>query len=339
MTSLKKWDDVLLGLPEISIVTDHEALKTFMHKSHAGLCQILWCQWLLQFRLKFIHVPRVQNRSADAMSHIYENPNSKPRIDDLSTVDLLIDPEGDDLPEQCLQEKKIHHLMAMTHAHIACDTAEPRDMEAAALIPLPREEPAAESTAEVRTTLGNEDLTVANSNASSPPAPFVWQGEIEGEKCLTLEKLCRDSYTSDKILQTIMDRPGDHKLFEVKDGLIHYLPDSETRATCIPHAKFWGRKVTELVIDQVHRIVTHMGPCIMTNYARRYFWWPTLGSNIKAFCNSCATCQAMKMSNQWPQGLLHSLPIPTTPWSSIGMDFVGPFPLSDEVDYIWVVLC
>ena len=44
-------------------------------------------------------------------------------------------------------------------------------------------------------------------------------------------------------------------------------------------------------------------------------------------------------SNQWPQGLLHSLPIPTTPWSSIGMDFVGPFPLSNEVDYIWVVLC
>jgi hypothetical protein len=28
-----------------------------------------------------------------------------------------------------------------------------------------------------------------------------------------------------------------------------------------------------------------------------------------------------------------------TPWSSIGMDFVGPFPLADDVDYIWVVLC
>jgi hypothetical protein len=46
------------------------------------------------------------------MSCIYKNPNSKPGLEDLSTMDLLIDPEGDDLPEDC--EKRIHHLMAMT---------------------------------------------------------------------------------------------------------------------------------------------------------------------------------------------------------------------------------
>jgi hypothetical protein len=54
------------------------------------------------FQLKFIHVPGIQNRSADTMLRIYENPNSKPGIDNLSTVDLLIDPEGDDLPEERL---------------------------------------------------------------------------------------------------------------------------------------------------------------------------------------------------------------------------------------------
>ena len=171
-------------------MTDHEALKTFMHKSHAGPCQIRWCQWLSRFRLKIIHVPGVQNRSADAMSRIYENPNSKPGIDDLSTVDLLIDPEGDDLPEQHLQEKKMHHLMAITRAQIARNTAEPRDTEVAGLITLPREEPTAEPTAEARTTEENGDLTVANSNTRSTPAPFVWQGEIDGKQCLTLEKLC-----------------------------------------------------------------------------------------------------------------------------------------------------
>ena len=26
--ALKKWDDILLGLPEIKVVTDHQALKT-----------------------------------------------------------------------------------------------------------------------------------------------------------------------------------------------------------------------------------------------------------------------------------------------------------------------
>ena len=36
--ALKKWDNELLGLPEIWVVTDHEALKTFMHKAHGGPC-------------------------------------------------------------------------------------------------------------------------------------------------------------------------------------------------------------------------------------------------------------------------------------------------------------
>jgi hypothetical protein len=48
------------------------------------------------------------------MSRIYENSNSKPGLEALSTMDLLIDPEGDDLPEERLCEKKIHHLTAMT---------------------------------------------------------------------------------------------------------------------------------------------------------------------------------------------------------------------------------
>jgi hypothetical protein len=35
--ALKKWDDILLGLPEIRIVTDHKALKTSC-KNHMPDC-------------------------------------------------------------------------------------------------------------------------------------------------------------------------------------------------------------------------------------------------------------------------------------------------------------
>jgi hypothetical protein len=75
--ALKKWDDELLGLPEIWVITDHKALKTFMLKAHSGPCQICWSQWFSGFRLKFIHIPGSQNRSADALSQLFENPNSK----------------------------------------------------------------------------------------------------------------------------------------------------------------------------------------------------------------------------------------------------------------------
>ena len=58
--ALKKWDNALLGMPKIQIVTDHEALKTFMQKSHMGPRQIRWSQWLTRFQLKFIHIPGQQ---------------------------------------------------------------------------------------------------------------------------------------------------------------------------------------------------------------------------------------------------------------------------------------
>ena len=38
-------------------------------------------------------------------------------------------------------------------------------------------------------------------------------------------------------------------------------------------------------------------------------------------------------------GPLHPLPMPTKPWSLIGMYFTSPFPMLNRYDYLWVVIC
>ena len=319
--ALKKWDDALLGLQEIRVVTDHEALTTFMQKSHSGPRQIRWSQWLTRFRLNFIHVPGTQNRSADALSRIYENPNSKPNLDDLSTVDILLDTEGDDLTEQRIVEQRKYNLAVMHAAKERRNTTRH----------LPLSHPSKPTEA--------HNLTVATSAMDAAPLPFVWKPEAGSESRPNLEQLCRKAYATDRVFGKILQNPAEHKTFKLKDGLIYLTVTVDTRALCIPHAEVRGRSLRELVIDQIHRTVGHMGPRITTNYARRYFWWSTLARDIKLFCDSCSTCQATKTSNLRPQGLLHSLPIPVAPWTSIGMDFVGPFPEVDTYDYIWVVLC
>ena len=260
--ALKKWDDILLGLPDIWIITDHKALKTFMLKAHAGPRQIQWSQWLLQFCLKFIHVLGVQNCGADALSHIYENPNSIPQLNDLSTMDVLLDADGNNLTEERLCEKDIHHIAVMTQAQQVREATEPRDWEAAQMVP-----PSQEDTEERPTLRWPDDLTVVTSAATEPLRPFQWQREISNKQCPDLETLCRDGYTSDKVFRKILDNPDDHKLFNVADGLIYYSPNTEIRTLCIPCAEFQGRRVTELVIDQTHRIVGHMGPRITNHYA------------------------------------------------------------------------
>jgi transposase InsO family protein len=64
-----------------------------------------------------------------------------------------------------------------------------------------------------------------------------------------------------------------------------------------------------------------------------------MGRDTEKFCNSCRTCQTTKRTIRRQPGLLHPLPTPETPWSSIAMDFMGPFPTSLGYDYLWVILC
>ena len=59
-----------------------------------------------------------------------------------------------------------------------------------------------------------------------------------------------------------------------------------------------------------------------------------MGKDVREFCRTCESCQRAKGSTQKPAGKLHHLLIPTKPWESIGMDFVGPFPESKGYNYL-----
>ncbi len=66
-------------------------------------------------------------------------------------------------------------------------------------------------------------------------------------------------------------------------------------------------------------------------------------NDVKAYCETCTICKRSKPSNQKPFGLLNPLPIPGQPWESIGIDFIGPLPSSENwhgaFDSITVVIC
>ena len=64
-----------------------------------------------------------------------------------------------------------------------------------------------------------------------------------------------------------------------------------------------------------------------------------MGKDLHEFCESCEACACVKGSTKKPMGKLHPLPIPTKPWDSIGMDFIGPFPESKGFNYLWVIIC
>jgi len=97
-------------------------------------------------------------------------------------------------------------------------------------------------------------------------------------------------------------------------------------------------RLVEVILDQAHHTIGHSSQTGTSHYIRRYYWWPSIGADIKLFCNSCMTFQTMKVSNQRPRGLLHTFLVPDQPWQSISMDFMGPLPLSNNCDYLLVMI-
>jgi transposase InsO family protein len=47
----------------------------------------------------------------------------------------------------------------------------------------------------------------------------------------------------------------------------------------------------------------------------------------------------MKMPQKKMPGWLHTMPIPSRPWESIGMDFTGPFVEVGGFNYILLIIC
>ena len=159
---------------------------------------------------------------------------------------------------------------------------------------------------------------------------------------IDLLKELKGHYQDDPMFRSILDKPKDFRNFEVKDDLI-YLKMNGHNLLCIPKTTINGRNVYEIIISEAHSMLAHLGASKTVNYLRDHVWWKDLVSDTKAYCDTCVTCKRSKPNNQKPYGLLNPLAIPSEPWESIGVDFVGPLPLSinrdGEFDSITVVIC
>ncbi len=82
-------------------------------------------------------------------------------------------------------------------------------------------------------------------------------------------------------------------------------------------------------------MLAHLGSQKTIDFLRDYVWWKTIVNDVQKYCASCMTCKRSKPANQKPYGLLNPLPVPSTPWDAIGVDFVGPLPESKNRDGVF----
>ena len=71
---------------------------------------------------------------------------------------------------------------------------------------------------------------------------------------------------------------------------------------------------------------------------REHYYWPAMERDVQDILKRCRTCQIAK-SHSLPHGLYTPLPIPTSPWVDVSMDFILGLPKTQKnKDSIFVVV-
>ena len=143
----------------------------------------------------------------------------------------------------------------------------------------------------------------------------------------------KEQYADDPGFKDIMLHCKDGKpwgKFHVTDGFLF-----RANKLCIP-----ASSVRLLLLQEAHGggLMGHFGVYKTQEILAAHFFWPQMRRDVERFVARCTTCQKAK-SHLNNHGLYMPLPVPTSPWLDISMDFVLGLPRTKKGrDSIFVVV-
>ena len=88
--------------------------------------------------------------------------------------------------------------------------------------------------------------------------------------------------------------------------------------------------------DHTSLISGHFGVGKTIAQLQKFSYWPRMNDTVSKYVKGCVMCATSKPSNK-NLGLYTPLPVPSRPWESVSMDFVGGLPMSIKGhDYLYV---
>jgi hypothetical protein len=95
------------------------------------------------------------------------------------------------------------------------------------------------------------------------------------------------------------------------------------------------RKLRQDVVKSCHDAILagHPGKNGTIELVSRYYWWPHMAGFISAYIEGCDRCQRYR-KDLHPKALIQPQEVPEGPWQTIGIDLIGPLPVSRGKDAI-----
>jgi len=145
----------------------------------------------------------------------------------------------------------------------------------------------------------------------------------------TIRKAITDGYRKEpfkSLIKEVEEKRGTYTRYTVENKLLYYRTDEyEQWRLCLPEIEYRNQ-----IIHDNHdlAIAGHPGFIQTYNKIARSYYWPRMNKDIRKHVKECDACQRTKASTKPPIGEVVSLSISERPWQSIGMDYLGPLPMS-----------
>jgi hypothetical protein len=313
LEALLRWEDKLMGL-KFTIIMDHQALTFFNETATKSQRRMHWWEYLSRFSFEIKYLKGEDNKVADGLSHYFasDTPEDIHSRAAFVNADLRLDLEADDLP--------IAHRTELIGMNVEI---------------LPEEDGSkARDCIEERELISQELSTNFESREEINP-----NLDLQNKALQLALKHIPGAYRNDKFFAEVLENHSCYKRFNLHKGLLWTTNRVGNRVVCIPEGLLKGKSLRGIILNACHLTLGHAGTCRMLGYVQHWFWWPNVAKDVEEFCISCGKCQTSKGLHQKTPGWLHSMPIPTRPWKSIGMDFSGPYPKIKGFNYILLVIC
>ena len=210
-----------------------------------------------------------ENRVADCLSCYYEadGPEDHHPDHDFMSAEVKLNPNGELLPIQCYIE------LRSAVARQSCCLAEQMEQCVLDSIQLNAES----SPIPMGPDDDNLPLAIqAGANGQSLCTHVEWQ--------VDLARIVQKHYHEDPVFAKILVHLDAHQQFGVREGLIWTKNQMGQDIVCLPWKAFLrDRRLVEIIIDQAHTMIGHFGQSATTRYIQRYYWWPSMGTDIELF--------------------------------------------------------